>query len=461
MVEVMWFVRGAQSAIFYYVACTPCTDVKYRRKRRKEAAQSRAERQVLEKEQPHFIPQPLPFSTNVHWQEEVTSGPGPPVKRGHGPREPISSRTGSRKGVGSSGQGSSTGTSSAETTKFGHNVLPTFEGATGAMGLGRFNSSRYQREDEELWGDEHNMNGPGKNGRPFHKREGSSVGLPGRGRAGTGGSGRYCASRNPAVNELHPAVVSSPSVRRGETRWMLQPPPPAKVMEGKESVSRSNRSRGSTMKDGETEVRPDRLPGEKNRTQNANNFVPDIPTSQEHDFRHRSSPGHGHNKDQGDYHKRTRPYTISASHASKDFPADLEFPADTSPNPRQPPPATIRATLDAPQQLRSSHRTDPTFATSPLSSETTLTSPSQSTHSFNFLDDHDHANAMLPHTRPINGPLGDVLYLGDNEIRFSGKALKNTKENGKLLRDTEFGSRRERYGSDGNGVRFWRWSMDI
>jgi len=68
---------------------------------------------------------------------------------------------------------------------------------------------------------------------------------------------------------------------------------------------------------------------------------------------------------------------------------------------------------------------------------------------------------MLPHTRPINGPLGDVLYLGDNEFRFSGKALKNTKENGKLLRDTEFGSRRERYGSDGNGVRFWRWSMDI
>lgn len=49
----------------------------------------------------------------------------------------------------------------------------------------------------------------------------------------------YNAPRNPPVNEYHPPVVSSKPAHKDGLRWMLQPPPPAKVMEGKVPVSRS------------------------------------------------------------------------------------------------------------------------------------------------------------------------------------------------------------------------------
>ncbi len=46
-------------------------------------------------------------------------------------------------------------------------------------------------------------------------------------------------ARNPPVNDLHPPVVSTAPSSREETRWMLQPPPSAKIMEGKERVNRN------------------------------------------------------------------------------------------------------------------------------------------------------------------------------------------------------------------------------
>jgi len=49
----------------------------------------------------------------------------------------------------------------------------------------------------------------------------------------------YSAPRNPPVNDYHPPVVSSKPAHKDALRWMLQPPPPAKVMEGKVPVTRS------------------------------------------------------------------------------------------------------------------------------------------------------------------------------------------------------------------------------
>ena len=69
--------------------------------------------------------------------------------------------------------------------------------------------SQPQREDEVLWGQK--------------KRSSDKA--------------DYYIPRMPPVNDLHPPVASGPK-SRAEVRWMLQPPPSAKVMEGKESPNR-------------------------------------------------------------------------------------------------------------------------------------------------------------------------------------------------------------------------------
>src|SRR5689334_14909180 len=69
-----WFLRGVQSAIFYYVSFTPCLEYQHKRKRRKEA-QAQAE---IITTQPGLVRQPGPFQTNETWAEELILGPGPP-----------------------------------------------------------------------------------------------------------------------------------------------------------------------------------------------------------------------------------------------------------------------------------------------------------------------------------------------------------------------------------------------
>lgn len=107
----------------------------------------------------------------------------------------------------------------------------------------RWNRIRYQREDEVLWGGSGSSSPTSGAGGPAGAVKGSSVGLSGRGRADTGGSAKYYVAKNPAVNDLHPPVVCGP-VSRAETRWMLQPPPSAKVMAGKVRSTASVSVRG-------------------------------------------------------------------------------------------------------------------------------------------------------------------------------------------------------------------------
>ncbi|KAE9376835.1 hypothetical protein N431DRAFT_436074 [Stipitochalara longipes BDJ] len=119
-----------------------------------------------------------------------------------------------------------------------------------------WNRKRYQREDEALWG--HDVPGPGQRIMDAIAKAGSQAGRLLEGRLSKGGSGKeeenpgtYYLARNPPVNDLHPPVVSTAPSSRDETRWMLQPPPPAKIMEGKERVNRSRAGSDLSRRGGE------------------------------------------------------------------------------------------------------------------------------------------------------------------------------------------------------------------
>ncbi|KAL5333453.1 hypothetical protein BJX70DRAFT_380889 [Aspergillus crustosus] len=220
----MWLVRGAQSAVFYYVTCTPCDEAMNRRKIRNDAVRSRLrERQQSEgliTDQPRPFPQPMPFSTNPGWMEEMALGPGPPKRRG-GHRTTTHHRV------------ESWDTGALSTGSFQDlDISPTPSQKISKIGskhLGdRWNRMlRYQREDEPLWGEEVEV-------------KGSSVGLSGLGKVDARAPSKYYIPRVPPVNDLHPPIVSGPK-SIVETRWMLQPPPSARVMSGKEKSPASAR----------------------------------------------------------------------------------------------------------------------------------------------------------------------------------------------------------------------------
>ncbi|KAJ5752911.1 hypothetical protein N7520_009828 [Penicillium odoratum] len=203
----MWLYRGAQSAVFYYATCTPCAEARGRRKRKKDAVRSqRLQEQYdtnLVTDQPRPFPQPTPFSTNEGWREEIVLGPGPPTRRG-GNRNP------------------------QRTNSWNTDELSQMKDKSGSLKnpLGeRWNRMRYQREDEPLWGQD---------------VQGSSIGFSGLGRADPHEQSKYYTARVPPVNDLHPPIVSGPKCR-AETRWMLQPPPSARVMVGKATFANSPR----------------------------------------------------------------------------------------------------------------------------------------------------------------------------------------------------------------------------
>ncbi|KAA8627486.1 hypothetical protein A1F94_011189 [Pyrenophora tritici-repentis] len=229
-----WFMRGVQSVVFHYASCAPCTGYSDGRKRRKTAKAARKLREKLEIEQPEEYHHPEPTGTNVYWNEEITLGPGPPPRKA---RRATTANTGSSRGLKTRGTQSppmSKGGSSSDVERGGQVRLSdeTLEDDE------TWNHKRYQREDEDLWGhDEPPMH-------LEHTITGSSVGGAGYQirRPGTSRSGSYYTARAPPVNELHPPVVSLPSPDPSENRWMLQPPPKASVMAGKERASNRSRS---------------------------------------------------------------------------------------------------------------------------------------------------------------------------------------------------------------------------
>ena len=214
-----WFWRGFQSAIFYYLSCAPCSKLSYRRKRRKEYKKAKAEKAMNEMEE-GLYEHLSPFSTNPYWDEEIAVGPGPPVRKaqrdGRGKPETAKQKKERQLQTGGVGSSSDTGTSSADTAAENDGAVQARDSGDG------WNKRRYQREDEILWG-----------------LERKSTDSSGKGPVprSTGGFAYQYYARNPAINDLHPPVVSTQPRDRTETLWMLQPPPKAKVMEGKERAS--------------------------------------------------------------------------------------------------------------------------------------------------------------------------------------------------------------------------------
>lgn len=217
-----WLWRGFQSAVFYYFSCAPCAKISYHRRRRKQTKRARAESEkaATEMMEQGIYQHPSPFSTNIYWREEMVLGPGPPPKNRHRDR----SKTESSRELRSGGVGSSsiTGTSSDTVVEDEASRIISEAGHDRRSGED-WNKRRYQRDDEILWGDD------------TDDEDGTGI-------ANRNDIGSYYYSRNPAVNDLHPPVVSKVSTRRSETRWMLQPPPSARIMEGKERLSPRSRS---------------------------------------------------------------------------------------------------------------------------------------------------------------------------------------------------------------------------
>lgn len=225
-----WFLRGVQSAVFHYASCAPCTGYSDGRKRRKAARAARKVKDKLHLDDPNTYHHPPPTGTNPYWDEEIRMGPGPP------PRRARRTNTGSTRRITTSGTQSSAlskGGSSMEGDGADDMRLSddTIEDET-------WNHKRYQREDEDLWGmDEPHI--------PIQQLpSGSSVGGVGYDikRPGTGRSSSYYSVRAPPVNDLHPPVVSLPSPDPYDNKWMLQPPPKASVMAGKERARNRSRS---------------------------------------------------------------------------------------------------------------------------------------------------------------------------------------------------------------------------
>lgn len=270
-----------QSVLFYVVACTPCAKVRHRKKAKDKAKKERAEKARAEAAQPDLYRHPDPFSTNPYWGEEIQMGPSLP-KRGKVRNDINNNNSSAERVLISSGLDSSIGTGSDLATSNGGtspgaNDAPTTDQPRSQTALSEptvvasssegpssptlthtasistsqdWNYKRYQREDEELWG--HELSRTGQKLMDALKQASTSAGRFVEAKLGMEKEKErekqvtdddrhnfYFTPRNPPVNDYHPPVVSSKPAHRDGHRWMLQPPPSAKVMEGKVPVSRS------------------------------------------------------------------------------------------------------------------------------------------------------------------------------------------------------------------------------
>ncbi|OTA91272.1 hypothetical protein M434DRAFT_52129, partial [Hypoxylon sp. CO27-5] len=245
----MSFGVAVQSAVFYVVSCAPCLQARHHQKSKARAKKEREEKARLQAENPGVYQHPDPFNTNPYWSEEIMMGPRIQAKNSG---QESSCVTESSTRVDSMSPGSSH-TAVVEDGKLSFSTTLSDD----------WNRKRYQREDEELWGQGHDISRTGHKLMDAIKQAGSSAG-----RILEASLGKepkpvtdedrhnfYFAPRNPPVNEYHPPIVRQRPIHKDGNKWMLQPPPPAKIMEGKVPVSRSGSmashiSRKTTMSDG-------------------------------------------------------------------------------------------------------------------------------------------------------------------------------------------------------------------
>ena len=278
-------------------------------------------------------------------------GPGPPPKKGNRDK----GKAESSRGLTSGGQGSSAGGSSAATTLVVGSI-EGFETQPERLSGDGWNRRRYQRPDEMLWGFDIES----------EIVEEEATGISGISRSGTTGSGTYYTARNPAVNDLHPPVVSTHPTKKSETRWMLQPPPSAKIMEGKERANNRTRSISGGSHGSSKAMSLGRQVGERlmeSKTQRS-----DRPPDHDSPPLSGEPPSTSNNlNNQGQRHDRDpRPSSdskTSETSSVKKRPPPITISEDRGPNPR----TTVKSSTS-----RSSTRphTRPPLSTIPSSSQT-------------------------------------------------------------------------------------------
>ena len=234
----MSFPVALRSAIFYIVACTPCAKARHRQKTKENAKKERLEKEKLESEQPGLYRHPSPFNTNPYWQEEIKMGPSLPKK--------AASKNSSQKALGNPGRDVSGPPSVSEQRPVEDSRINITDSTTTIPPDEKLSDDwnrrhGYQREDEELWGQwsGHKLmdafsKARDSAGRLFESTLGIEKGVTEEARRDF-----YFTPRNPPVNDYHPPVVSSKAPNSLAHKWMLQPPPSAKVMEGKIPVGRA------------------------------------------------------------------------------------------------------------------------------------------------------------------------------------------------------------------------------
>lgn len=195
---------------------------------RKEASKDRALKKQMELDDPGLYRHPSPFATNPHWQEEIDLGPHPfSIGR--------TKKTMSRKSrVPNSPEDGGIASSNSS--------LPLVQSRSHPHQQSNLNKSdsnttlrKFQREDEDLWGSRGSRAGTIINGKGTLSRPPTAKTVKSR-------SSNYSSGVNPPINDLHPPIVTRLDSRE-DAMWMLQPPPSARVMSGKESpLIRTHRS---------------------------------------------------------------------------------------------------------------------------------------------------------------------------------------------------------------------------
>ncbi|EHY55712.1 hypothetical protein HRR83_007929 [Exophiala dermatitidis] len=251
-----WLLRGVQSAIFYYVSCTPCLEYKYKQKRRNEAKAQQAREQELASTQPGLV-RPMAFQTNPEWAEDLLLGPGPPkgwkkdtlLKRMQkkvaegieilntatnlpGPTKvPDENASGNRQPdiVPPGDQSEQKGSNTIDIVK---------EAWRTTLHPPKWNFQRYHREDEVLWGYTRRMKQMWNRATSGSHEEApgqqpKSGNTPTGGRQDTKGSQDYARPPRPPANDIYAPIVTGLPATRAEAAWMLLPPPSAAVMAGK------------------------------------------------------------------------------------------------------------------------------------------------------------------------------------------------------------------------------------
>ncbi|CAJ2512990.1 Uu.00g011090.m01.CDS01 [Anthostomella pinea] len=306
----MSFCIAVQSAIFYLVSCSPCAQAQHHQRSKTKAKKEREEKARLQAEYPGSYQHPDPFNTNPYWAEEIMMGPHIKAKKytGGAGAGGGSSKNTSERGLNSAGKdtisvaGSSVGVSGAppETSPVAateHGKM-SFSTTMSTTVSDDWNRKLYQREDEELWG--HELSHAGHKLMDAIKHAGTSAGrlleaslkMDAKPITDQDREKFYFAPKNPPVNDYHPPIVRQRPTHADAHKWMLQPPPAAKVMEGKIPVSRSasfasHMSRRTTMSDGptlgrlvheknmEAKLRSGELPSELESTEKASGKTPD------------------------------------------------------------------------------------------------------------------------------------------------------------------------------------------